>query len=99
HVVLGDYAKVQSEAMYINRQSHWAIHEIPNPEDAGSVRVVVLAVLTSWLCETINWRVEKVLHRDAPAIISETEEKEMLTRKKVFEKVPQWAKGVSKLKK
>jgi hypothetical protein len=98
HLVLGDTSRIRSEVIYINRRHRWTIRDIPDPRDPDPARYAIVAVMTIWLCEAINWRIEHALHRDAPDIFTDIKAEELLARTKLFEEIPHWAMRVAKLK-
>ncbi|KAJ7652206.1 hypothetical protein B0H17DRAFT_1215047 [Mycena rosella] len=67
----------------------WAVAALPDPADSDPLRAAIFAVLTQFMCDAFNRRIQLGLPRDAPAIILDFDE--LKARPKVLEHPPEWA--------
>ena len=87
-LVTGHNAKLRGEVEYFFNHSHWAVMEIPDPQDPDPVRYAVLAAIPHLLVESFNYNIGLGLPRDAPTYIEDFDE--LRSRPKIFEKLPEW---------
>ena len=87
-LVTGQNAKLRGEVEYFFNHAHWAVMEIPDPQDPDPVRCAVLAAIPHLLVESFNYNIGLGLPRDAPSYIEDFDE--LRSRPKIFEKLPEW---------
>ena len=56
-LVTGQNAKLRDEVKYFFNQAHWAMTEIPDPQDPDPVRYAVLAAIPHLLVESFNYNI------------------------------------------
>ncbi|KAF8183087.1 hypothetical protein K438DRAFT_1600154 [Mycena galopus ATCC 62051] len=93
--VIHDDIRFRNEIEYFCHKP-WPVASLPDPEDPDPERAAFLAALTRILCASFNDRIERGLHRDAPAYIKDFEA--LRARPKILEKPPVWAEKTPVLK-
>lgn len=88
---------MRNEIEYFWNRHHWAVSEIPDPQDPDPERYAVLACIPYLLLRAFNANINLGLPRDAPAIFTLEEEREFRSRPKMLEAAPAWAEQVSPL--
>lgn len=82
------------------RQSSWAVHDIPDPEDSDAERYAFLAGCTYLIARSFNQRVKLGLSRNMPSLLTPKEAEEARNvpdHLRQYEKVPDWAQRVPAL--
>ncbi|KAF2231805.1 hypothetical protein EV356DRAFT_418583, partial [Viridothelium virens] len=100
YLVLDDQLSLRDELRDFWHEGYsWPVVGIPDPKDPNPARYAILAVMSKFLVDAFNRRIEHGLPRDTPMVVGPEEcWKELLSRPKVYEKVPPWANRVPKLK-
>lgn len=81
-------------------QHHWAVCDIPDPQDDDPARYAFLACITYLLVESFNEKIKMSQARDMPGLLTLEQIEYYRTRPestKVYETVPEWAKRVPAL--
>ncbi|KAJ8457280.1 hypothetical protein ONZ45_g18373 [Pleurotus djamor] len=95
--VADDNDQFRSELEYFCvTNTGWRVSDLPDPCDTDPLRYAILAVMTKFMCEAFNRRVDIGLPRDAPPVVLDFEE--LSSRPRVYEKPPTWAERVPPLK-
>jgi hypothetical protein len=93
-VLCGRHLVLRNEIEHFWNKHNWNVHDIPLPNVPDRAQLAVLAGITYVLARAFNHLIDRGMPRCAPAVISDEMMKELNSRLKVHETVPEWAGSV-----
>ncbi|KAF2231780.1 hypothetical protein EV356DRAFT_489518 [Viridothelium virens] len=101
YVVLDDVIAYRNEIEdFWDEGPKWPVAGIPDPQDPDPARYAILAVMTLFIHDAFNERIDVGIPRDAPPWVGPAWRwRELKARPRVFEELPPWVHKVPKLKK